>query len=126
MIIIHLPNGKKGGGFLTAQDDLLNDCFQSRICGHKVYKVAQNSNVNHVLPNVLALVDGLLKKLLESQTDTIRAHNMREMSKSLGNFKWQRSHICGLEEKRPWKVEGVGVGGVVENLGPGVRVHSSQ
>ena len=95
MIIIHLPDNKKGE-IILARADLFDDRFQSSICGDKVYKVAKNSNVDHVLPNVFALVDGLLKRLLESQADIICANNVREISKSLRNFDWKRSLICGL------------------------------
>jgi len=118
MIIIHFSNSKKGG-IIFARADLLDDRFQSLICGHKVYKVAKNSNVNHVLANVSALVDGLLKRLLESQADIICAHNVREISKSLRNFGWQRSHVCGLwSRKRSWKVDSVEVGeGAAGNWG---------
>lgn len=65
MIIIHLPDIKKGK-IILARGDLFDDRFQSLICRNKVYKVAKNSNINHALPNVFALVSGLLKRLLES------------------------------------------------------------
>jgi hypothetical protein len=62
--MIHLPNGNKGG-IIFARADLF-DRFQSSICGHKVYKIAKDSKVNHVLANDFVVVDGPLKRLLES------------------------------------------------------------
>ena len=40
-----------------------------------VYKIAKDSNVDQLVPNVFTPLDGLLKGLVESQADIIRAHN---------------------------------------------------
>ena len=106
VIIIHLFNGKKGELIFT-RADLLDYRLQSSICGHKVHKVAQNSNVNYVLPNVFAHIDGILKRLLECQADIICAHNVREMSESARNFGWKRSHCCGLWSRKKTSENGM-------------------
>ena len=93
MIIIHPPNIEKSAIGL-GRDDLNNDRFQPLI-RHVVYKIAKDSNVNDVVPNVVAADDRLLKRLLESQADIIRTHNVGIILKSLWNFGWQRSHVCG-------------------------------
>ena len=64
MIIIHLPNIKKGD-IAWVRDDFIDDRFQS-CCRHVVYKISEDSNVNHVVPNVFASVDSLLQRSLDS------------------------------------------------------------
>ena len=94
MIIIQPPNIEKSAIGL-GRDDLNNNHFQPLIRRHVVYKIAKDSNVNDVVPDVVAADNRLLKRPLEPQADIIRTHNVGVILKSLWNFGWQRSHVCG-------------------------------
>ena len=96
MIEIHLPNIEKGLIGL-GREDLSDDHSQPQIRRHKVYKIAKDSNVNDVIPNVFAVVDGQLKRTLDPQADIIRTHSVYVgvILKSLWNTGRQRSHVCG-------------------------------
>ena len=49
---------------------------QPHIRQDKVYKIAKDSNVNDVIPNVFAVADGQLKRTLGPQADIIRTHSV--------------------------------------------------
>jgi len=96
MIEIHLPNIEKGSIRLR-REDLSDDHSQPQIRRHEVYKIAKDSDVYDVLPNVFAVVDSQLERTLDPQTDIIRTHSVYVgvILKSLWNFGRQRSHVCG-------------------------------
>jgi hypothetical protein len=56
----------------------------------------ESLDLQMVLPNVFALVEGLLKRLFESQADVICTHNVHDISKPPRNSGWQRSHVWAL------------------------------
>jgi len=84
MIKIHLPNIEKGLIGL-GRDDLSDDRSQPHIRRDKVYKIAKDSNVNDVIPNIFAVVDGQLKRTLGPQADIIRVY-VGVTLKSVWNF----------------------------------------
>ena len=104
MIEIHLPNIKN---VLTglSWEDLIDNCPQPLICWHEVYKIAKNSYVNDVIPNVFAVVDSLLKRTLKPQADFICTPSVYVGIKLKSLWKFgglrQRSHVCGW---RSWEV----------------------
>lgn len=63
-----------------SQVDLFDEVSQSLTCRHVVYKIPKDPNVNQSFPDIFALVYGLLKIVLESQEDTIRAEAYLEFS----------------------------------------------
>lgn len=64
-IKIPFPNFKKVG-IAHGRGDFCDDVPQSTICGNVMYKIAQDSNVNLVPPDVVALVDVFLQRSFHS------------------------------------------------------------
>ena len=108
MVIIHLPNLKKGG-IVRARGDLINNCFQSLICWHMVYKKPQDSNVNHILPNVLAFIRSSqpfeeTSKVLNRCYTHSRCERDVVVWEELGVATWRKSYsgFCIFCSKKIW------------------------